>query len=57
MADIIALDVFILLKPWLLFVNGIIGQMHTKVIQVRPTRALILFRGESRKTFFVNEAP
>lgn len=55
-ADIVHLGINILLKVWVLLVDGVVGQVHEQVGQIIRPGANILYSGETRKAFFIDEA-
>ena len=57
MADIGLLTVLVLDKGIGILVNGIVGQVHAHVAQVRAHWRLVLFSSKSRKALFINVAP
>ena len=54
-ANIVSRSILILLESRTLFVDGIVRQVHTKVIQIALYRALVLFGCKSGETLFVYE--
>lgn len=55
MPDVCSCLTFILDEAICLFINGIICEMHTEVIEVGTLRRKVLLSGESGKTLFVDE--
>lgn len=55
-SDIVMILVFILDEAVGLLVNGVVGQMHTQVIQVAAHRTVVGLSSEPSKSFFVDEA-
>lgn len=56
-ASVVHCFVLILLVLGILFVDGVVCQMHIQVLQVASLGSLILNGGKARQTFFVDEAP
>src|SRR5690349_12730867 len=50
MTLIVLFFIFILLKFVIVFVDGIVGQVHIEIIQVRVRRPLVFLSRKSRKT-------
>lgn len=56
MTNVIMFGIIVLNEAICFLVDGIVGEMHAKIVQIASHGTVIRFGGESGQTLFVDEA-